>query len=58
MSTEKTLQTSGIADDVALFNVKTKQMEKTLKQPELRKSESWPKNTQGKMKIHDKPFRQ
>ena len=36
-----------------------KQMEKktTLKQSELRKSESWPYNTQGKDIVHDKPCR-
>ena len=47
-------------DDAALFNENTKQMEKTLQQSELRKSESWPKNTQGIRidKIHDKPCRQ
>ena len=44
------------ADDVALFNEKTNG--KTLKQFEFRKSESWLKNTQGKDKVHDKPYRQ
>ena len=33
-------------------------MEKTLKQSELRKSESWPINTQWKDKVRDKPCRQ
>ena len=47
------------AGDVALFNEKTKYIKKkTFKQSELRKSESWPKNTQGKDKIHDKLCRQ
>ena len=46
------------ADDVALFNETTKQMEKTLKQSEHRKSESWLNNTQRKDKVHDKPCRQ
>ena len=40
------------ADDFDLHN------EKTLKQSELRKSESWPKNIQGNDKIHDRPCRQ
>ena len=46
------------ADDVALFNDTTKQIEKPLKQSELRKSENWLKNTQRKDKVHDKPCRQ
>ena len=45
-------------EDVALFNEKTKQMEKTLKQSELRKSKSWLKNTQVKDKIHEKPCKE
>ena len=44
------------ADDVALFNETTRQMEKTLKQSELRKSESWLKNAQRKDKVQDKPI--
>ena len=43
------------ADNVALFNEKTNG--KTLKQSELRKSESLPKNTQRNVKIHEKPCR-
>ena len=48
------------ADDAALFNEKKKQLSqwKTLNEPETRKSESWPKITQGKDKIHDKSCRQ
>ena len=57
------------ADDVALFSEththtpktkkkKKKKMEKTLKQSELRKPESWIKNTPKKDKVHDKPCRQ
>ena len=34
-----------LADDVALFNETTKQMEKTPEQFKLRKPESWLKNT-------------
>ena len=48
MSIEKILQTSGLPT-MLLFST-TKQKWKTLKQSELRKSESWPKNTQGKTK--------
>ena len=40
------------ADDFALLNETTKQMEK---QSKLRKPESWLKNTQRKDKEHDKP---
>ena len=36
-------------DDIAIFNETTRQMEKTLKQSELRKSESWLKITQRKV---------
>ena len=43
------------ADDVALFNETTKQMEKKPKQSKLGKPESWLKNTQRKEKVHDKP---
>ena len=43
------------ADDVALLNETTKQMEKTPEQSKLRKPESWLKNTQRKDKMHDKP---
>ena len=41
-------------NDVALFNEKNKQMEKHLSSLN---SESWPKNTHGKDKIHGKPCR-
>ena len=44
--------------DFALFNETTKQMEKTLKHSELRKSESWLKNAQRKDRVHGKPCRQ
>ena len=52
-----------LADDVLSTTTKTKQtnpkqMAKHLNKSELRKSESWPKNTPVKDKIHDKPFRQ
>ena len=43
------------ADDVALLNETTKQMEKTPEQSKLRKPKSWLKNTQRKDKVHDKP---
>ena len=42
----------------ALLKEKNKTNGKKLKQSELRQSESWPKNTQGKDKIHDKSCRQ
>ena len=46
-------------DDVALFNEKqNKTNGKTFKHSKLRKSESWPKNKQGKDKTHDKLRRQ
>ena len=46
------------ADDVALFDEKNKTDSKTLKQYELKKSESWLTNTQGKDKEHYKPCKQ
>ena len=47
------------ADDVTLFNEENETNgKKTLKQSELRKSESWLKNTQGEDKVHEKPCRQ
>ena len=48
----KNLTNLRFADEFALFNVKKW---KALK---LGKSESWPRNTQEKDKIHDKPCRQ
>ena len=45
--------------DVALVNKKKKESKwKKTKQSELRKSKSWPQNTQREDKIHDKPRRQ
>ena len=44
-------------DDVALLNETTKQMEKHMNN-QLRKPESWLKNTQRKDKVHDKLCRQ
>ena len=57
---EESLTNLRFTDDVTLFQRKKKTQTngKTLKQPELITSESWPENTQGNDKIPDKPCRQ